>query len=64
MDSKYLPAAALIVSAIGLFAGVISWWLGKFLADKRDSVEHGIKIEHLESRVEDLEDEIRDLRRK
>lgn len=64
MDSKYLPAAALIVSAIGLFAGVISWWLGKFLADKRDSVEHGIKIEHLERRLDDLEDEVRDLRRK
>jgi hypothetical protein len=64
MDNKYLPVAALIVSAIGLFAGVISWWLGKFLADKRDSVSYGIKIEHLESRVDDLEDEIRELRRK
>lgn len=64
MDNKYLPAIALVVSAVGLFAGVISWWLGKFLADKRDSVEHGIKIEHLESRVDDLEDEVRDLRRK
>lgn len=64
MDSKYLPAIALVVSAIGLFAGVISWWLGKFLADKRDSVEHGIKIEQLERRVDDLEDEMRDYRRK
>lgn len=64
MDNKYLPAIALVVSAIGLFAGVISWWLGKFLADKRDSVEHGIKIEQLERRVDDLEDEMRDYRRK
>lgn len=64
MDKENIAAIALVVSAIGLFAGVISWWLGKFLADKRDSVEHGIKIEHLERRIDDLEDEVRDLRRK
>lgn len=63
MDKENIAAIALVVSAIGLFAGVISWWLGKFLADKRDSVAHGIDIEHMKEDIEEMKGDIRDLQR-
>jgi len=54
---------SIILGGLGLIAGILGWWISKFLADKKDIMSCLLKIENLEDRVDDLEEEQRYQRR-
>lgn len=46
-----------------LLIGVLSWWLSKLLSDKKDMTVLQVKVENLERRMKDNEDDIDDLKK-
>jgi len=53
----------ILIAGLGLIAGVLGWWISKFLADKKDIMSCILKIDNLERRVKDIEEEQRYNRR-
>lgn len=56
MRKDDLEILLIIVSVIVAIGGVISWWLGKFLSEKRDTVTLQIEIKYLKEDVQELKD--------
>ena len=54
----------IMLTGIGLIAGILGWWVSKFLADKKDIITALIKIEDLERRMNDVESDTRDKKRR
>ncbi len=53
-----------IISAIGVFAGILAWWISKLLADKKDSITNALEISHLRHDFGKMEEDIKELTRK
>lgn len=47
-----------VIAAIVAFAGIISWWISKFLSDKKDITVLQVKMKDLERRVAKNEEKI------
>jgi hypothetical protein len=52
-----------IIGAAGIAGGILAWWIGKMLADKKDDIVNQLNITHLTERVKDLEDELKELKK-
>lgn len=50
-----------LVSAVGVVGGIIAWWLGRILDDRKDSIEQATKINYLEKEMEDIKKDIADI---
>jgi membrane protein YqaA with SNARE-associated domain len=50
-----------LVSAVGVVGGIIAWWLGRILDDRKDSIEQAMKINYLEKEMEDIKKDIADI---
>lgn len=53
-----------IISAIGVFAGILAWWISKLLADKKDSITNALEISYLRHDFGKMEEDIKELTRK
>jgi len=53
-----------LLTGIGVIAGIFSWWLSKFLSDKKESTELRIEVKYLEEDVRKLERDVEDLKNK
>ena len=42
-----------LVSAVGVVGGIIAWWLGRILDDRKDSIQQAMKINYLEKEMEE-----------
>lgn len=51
----------LFIGGASLLVGILTWWLGKLLSDKKDSTIHEVEIQHLKERVDKLEEDVKDL---
>lgn len=52
-------AVGVIIAGVGLIAGILAWWMSKFLSDKRDIITCKIKIEELDRRMNNAEGDIK-----
>lgn len=52
-----------IISAIGVFAGILAWWIGKMLADKKDSITHALEIDFLKKELAEIKSDLREFKR-
>jgi hypothetical protein len=59
-----LDGVGVFIGVATLLVGILSWWLSKLLSDKKDITVVQIKIENIERRVKELEDDVNDLQRK
>jgi membrane protein YqaA with SNARE-associated domain len=50
-----------LVSAVGVVGGIIAWWLGRILDDRKDSIEQAMKINYLEKEMEEIKKDIADI---
>lgn len=50
-----------IISAIGVFAGILAWWISKLLADKKDIITNALEISHLQREIGELKSDVKDL---
>ena len=64
LDAANLSAMGVYIAFASLAVGVLTWWLSKLLSDKRDSTIHEVKIQNLERRMDDAEEDIKLLQRK
>lgn len=53
-----------LLTGIGVIAGIFSWWLSKFLSDKKESTELRIEVKYLKEDVRKLERDVEDLKNK
>jgi hypothetical protein len=54
----------IFIAGSSLLIGILSWWLSKLLTDKKDITIIEVEIRHLKERVEDIEDELNDIRKR
>lgn len=52
-----------LITALGVFAGILAWWIGKMLSDKKDSITNTLEIEFLKKEFTRLEAELRDYKK-
>lgn len=50
---------SVMVAAVAFLVGVLTWWIGKLLSDKKEVVENQVKIEDLERRVSSIEGDVK-----
>lgn len=50
-----------LVSAVGVVGGIIAWWLGRILDDRKDSIQQAMKINYLEKEMEEIKKDIADI---
>lgn len=52
-----------IISAIGVFAGILAWWIGKMLSDKKDSITHALQIDFLKNELAEIKSDLKEFKR-
>lgn len=50
-----------IVTAVGVVGGIIAWWLGRILDDRKDSIEQAMKINYLQKEIDDIKKDIAEI---
>jgi len=53
-----------IITAIGVFAGILAWWISKMLADKKDSITNALDIGYLKHEFTRLQEDVKELENK
>lgn len=66
-----ISAFGIYVTVASLALGVLTWWIGKLLRDKQEITFLQADVKHLkqkeeeqDERIEKLEDEVKDMRRR
>ena len=44
-------------------AGILAWWIGKMLADKKDSITHALEIEFMKGQLKEIKEDVKDLKK-
>ena len=53
-----------IISAIGVFAGILAWWISKLKKKKKDIITNALEIQHLQREVGELKGDVKELKGK
>lgn len=52
-----------IICAAGVVGGILAWWIGKMLADKKDDIINQLNITHLTEKVKELQHDLDELKK-
>lgn len=50
-----------LVAAVGTVGGIIAWWLGRILQERKDSIEQHMEIGYIKKEMSEMKKDIEEL---
>ncbi len=52
-----------VISAVGVVGGILAWWIGKMLSDKKDSITHALEIEFMKKQLIEIKEDLKEFKK-